>query len=193
MLALNAIFLAIVFVLCGCGADSSSPKTEPKKQISSKQAAPAPQGQESKAHKRGRNLLLSDAPTGLTPEELNARAKKEAAERVIRDPNFEVLPGLTLKEMEAKEAEALRKIKDPNMEVRPGLNVEQLRVKEAEALRKINDPTLEVFPGVTVQQLRAKEAEALGKINDPTLEVAPGMTMQQLRAKQQAAEAAAPK
>jgi hypothetical protein len=162
VVALSAIFLAIVFVLSGCGADSSSPKTDTKKKIVVK-ALPGPQGpgKVANAPKGELNLLLSDSLSALTPEEL--RAKREAAERAMSDPNFEALPGVTVRELRAKEAEALRKINDPNFEALPGVTVAELRAKEAEALRKVNDPNFEALPGVTVGELKAKKAAAAPK------------------------------
>jgi hypothetical protein len=181
LVVLSAIIMAIVFVLSGCGSDSSSPQTNNNKKIAV-QKLPTPKDPKrvDRVSAGKINILLSDSLPGLTADQQRA---KEEATKALSNPNFEVLPGWTLEKLKAKEERALRDLNAPNFEVRPGWTVAKMKPKEEKALRDLSAPNFEVRPGLTKVELKAYEADALRQMNDPNFEVLPGMTKQEMNAK----------
>lgn len=173
VVALGAIFLAIVCVLSGCGSDNSSPSTTTKKKIAVKELpGPKGPGKLANAPNGGMDLLMSDLAPGLTADDL--RAKEKEALQAMSDPNFEVLPGMTVAKLKAKETDALRKLNALNFEALPGVTMAELKAKQAAALQNMSLKS-EVLPGMTMVELKAKESEALRKLSDPDFDT--GVTL----------------
>lgn len=161
-LMIPCLGIALVSMLCllpGCGSDNAGKgAAEVKKEKSAK---------DTKAKDmRTITTLLTDKektappepnvavlPGNMSREEIEA--KRKATEQAMQDPKRQVVPGVTLENLEAKK-EAAKAI-DPKREVLPGMTLEQFNAKLLEEQKRSSSANL--F-GLTQEQVRAKTAEA---------------------------------
>jgi hypothetical protein len=93
-------------------------------------------------------------PGNLSREKMEANIK--ATEKAMQDPKRQVVPGVTLENLEAKK-EAAQKSLDPKREILPGMTLEQFNAKLIEEQKRGGPGS--VF-GLTQEQLKAKTMEA---------------------------------
>ena len=156
----------MIFLLSGCGSDST-----PKDAASGKKATAAKSGF---AMQQSVTPLLPPKDGGTAPpyqhfdkfpglgtaEEIEA--KREAAARAWEklDPKEIVFSGLTKEQLEASlEAERAKK-PDPNREIFAGLTLKQLEANLEVERAKKPDRNREIFAGFTEEQMKAKAAQA---------------------------------
>jgi hypothetical protein len=157
----------MIFLLSGCGSDSSpkgsaSAKKEKEKDEKSgstmqmvKPLLPPKAGGTAPPLAHVDNILPGMPP----PKELEAKRAAAAAAWEKLDPKAIVFPGLTKEQFDANlEAERARK-PDPNREIFPGLTQEQLNAK-LKAHRERPATPVEILPGITDEQIKAKAAQA---------------------------------
>jgi len=157
----------MIFLLSGCGSDST-----PKGAAPAKKEKAAQKGMDVKSitplltdKGGGPGPLLPqvdklDKIPGLPPlEDLEAKRAAAAAAYEKLDPKKEVLKGLTKEQLEKKLEAERAKRPDPKQQIFPGLTREQMDAK-LKAQRELPAKPMEVFPGLTPEQLKAKAAQA---------------------------------
>jgi hypothetical protein len=157
-----AAFGMMIFLLSGCGSDST-----PKDSASGKQEKAAKSGATVKAVTPVLVPQFGTAPPvqyidkipGFgTYEEIEAKREEAARAWEKIDPKEIVLAGFTKEQLEARlEAERAKK-PDPKQEIVPGLTMEQVGIKLKE--HRERPLTGEIFPGFTLEQMQAKAAQA---------------------------------
>jgi hypothetical protein len=176
------VMIFFMAVLSGCGSDSTSApgaktmaKTTPRHDNKIKREPKTQQASD----------LFFEAKPGMNMEDL---AKKMAAIPKIKDPNIEVLPGLTLGKLQAQQAVVTKKLQNPNTEVFPGVNLKEIQNRQALAAKTVTqmmqDPQVEIFPGLTVAELHSRQAAAAKKTSSTQPEIFPGVNPGELNAKQ---------
>ena len=167
-------FLALVglgtmtILLSGCGSDSTPVSGKKEKTAKNSMAAnpgtitPLLADKGEKVHVAPNPALAGKLPGMLSEEELIARAAKQKAEFLEKhDPaTIEVLPGVTLEQLNAKIVASRAKMVEPKLEdVIPGLTKERYEANLAESRRRSSVPH-ELMPGMTEEQLNANLTQA---------------------------------
>jgi hypothetical protein len=141
----GGVIVAVLGLLSGCGSDS-----QPDAVSTNKEKTTA-----------GAELMK-------TPVALSLQNQGVVVQRTIKreplSPDTELVPGLTVRQVEERGAAALKRIQSPDYEILPGMTRQQLDDKIAlarqNAQKELESPNREVLPGMTKQQLEARvEAE----------------------------------
>jgi hypothetical protein len=176
LVTLGTMVLAVCSLLLGCGSDRKPDMLSTKKE-----------------------KTTAGAKVMKTPVALSLRNQGVVGQRTLKreplSPDTELVPGLTVRQVEERGAAALKRIQSPDYEILPGMTRQQLDDKIAlatqNAQKELESPNREVLPGMTKQQLDDKIASARQnaqkELESPNREVLPGMTKQQLEAKVEAA------
>jgi hypothetical protein len=153
----------MIFLLSGCGSDSTpKPAASGKKEKAARSASamqPVTPLLSPKAGGTAPPLVQLDKIGGIaTLDEIEAKRKEQSWEKL--DPNTIVFPGMTKEQVEAKIAAHQARKPDPNQEIFPGMSAKQLRAKEKAYREQRSTMSAEIFPGVTREQLKAKADQA---------------------------------